>query len=158
MSSKERKQRGEGRNQIRKIFLLIIKIKFYIRIAFFRKVCYTILGRADKIFPARVREKKICLKGNSEVAKLLSVRKDGATFLVNREKVSVSFKECAENFKIDCGGSGHSVCSRDIRRYRFVFYSEPRIEVRLHGLFKGLRFRIIQSRIERTGYRTYDIS
>lgn len=90
--------------------------------------------------------------------RVISVRKDGAVFRVAGERTEISFKECAENFRKETGASGHSVASRDIRRYRFLFYSEPKIEIRFSGPFRKMKFHSLQKKIERSGYHTFDIS
>lgn len=89
---------------------------------------------------------------------MLKVTEEGAEFIIHGERVKVDFKKCVENFKKQNAGSTHTVASRDIRRYRFYFYSEPEVEICFRGIFKDLKFNSLRKKIEKAGYHTYDIS
>ena len=93
-----------------------------------------------------------------ENCKVISVDKNGAVFMIGGEKREISFAECAKNFKLVSGGSGRSVGSRDIRKCRFVFYSEPRTVVAFEGLFRVQKFNKLENLIRKNGYKTFDIS
>ncbi len=91
-------------------------------------------------------------------SKVISVDGEGAVFRIRGEIVSVNFADCAKNFKLISGGSGHSVGTHNIKNYRVVFYSEPRVELRFRGLFASRKFHSLLKRVEGTGYRLFDIS
>lgn len=93
--------------------------------------------------------------------KVISVDKQGAVFIIDGERREVSFEECAKNFKLINASAHRCVAARDITKFCFIFYSEPRVTVIINGITRfqrTRRFRKLQKQILKNGYTTFDMS
>lgn len=93
--------------------------------------------------------------------KVISMDRQGAVFIIDGERKEVSFEECAKNFKIINAGAHRCVAARDITKFCFIFYSEPRLTVTISGITRFQRtrkFHDLQKQILKNGYTTFDMS
>ena len=100
--------------------------------------------------------------------KLIDITKTGLTLECAKEKLHISFCDCAKNFSLEKGRKFNTcVATRDITTLSFVFYTQPKtIVVFKRKFLKDLipgksataRFLEMQKAIIKAGYTSYDLS
>lgn len=99
---------------------------------------------------------------------IIGVTKEGLTLESAKEKIYISFEDCAKNFFLEHGDEYQKcVATRDVTTLSFTFYTTPKTNVVfkssfIKNLFVGKsavhKFLDLQKAIVEVGYTSYDLS
>lgn len=99
---------------------------------------------------------------------VIDVTEEGIVLEFQKERVSISFDDCAKNFSLENGNQfSKCVATRDITALSFTFYTQPKTKVVFKKCFLKdfvigksalSKFFDLQKAIVEAGYTSYDLS